>query len=168
MSDIPTKARQIVQERSGGRCERCGGVGEHLHHRRRRRPAAGHDQHCPCILVRLCSVCHAAAHLSNQTLMQVSGFQVSAYEDEPWTIPLQHSLYGWVTQNCDGTYVLCGQCENCSNIRPLENGLCWECLTNEVCCRSYSEAAVAMCGCGGSAAEALERLAARTGEREPA
>lgn len=83
-----------------GSCERCGSNGSDWHHRRRRAVKNGHFQHCACIGVWLCRTDHAWAH-ANPRLAQESGFIVSAYEDEPWTVPIK-SLGSWVTFDCEG------------------------------------------------------------------
>ena len=103
MSAIPTKSRDTVRERSGGRCERCGGQGGHYHHRRRRRVTAGHDPHCPCNGVYLCRVCHAWAHANPQSAVE-TGFIIGSHELDPGSRALEHSIFGWCYLQCDGTY----------------------------------------------------------------
>jgi len=51
------------------------------------------------------------------------------------------------------------ECEGCGEARPvIYDGLCVECIRAEVCCSNRYAAALALCGCGGWAAEALDRI----------
>ena len=57
----PAKAVvEMVLARSGGMCERCGGNGEQIHHRRPRGMGGTHRQetNMPANLVNLCRECH--------------------------------------------------------------------------------------------------------------
>ena len=53
------------------------------------------------------------------------------------------------------------ECEGCGRVRDTEANLCVDCLLVLKCCDSYLEAANNLCGCGGHAAEALQRLRER-------
>ena len=63
--NIPAKNRAVVEERSGGRCEGCGAVGDlELHHRKYKSRGGTHDVHN---LIALCGMgntsgCHGVAH----------------------------------------------------------------------------------------------------------
>ncbi|QGJ92845.1 HNH endonuclease [Arthrobacter phage Beagle] len=100
MSAIPTRSRLIVKERSNNQCSRCGNLGGEWHHRRRRGIKAGHDPHCPCIGVWLCNTCHRFVH-ANPVRAQELGLIISAYEEEPWNVPMS-TFMGWVANDCDG------------------------------------------------------------------
>jgi hypothetical protein len=56
---IPLSVRRAVQERAGGRCERCGAIGVHWHHRQTRSQGG---QHTAENGVWLCVFCHDWAH----------------------------------------------------------------------------------------------------------
>jgi hypothetical protein len=56
---IPTRVRTAVAVRSLGRCERCFGTGQEIHHRRPRGMGGGDGrEHAIENLVRLCRSCH--------------------------------------------------------------------------------------------------------------
>lgn len=102
---IPTAARLAVKERDEGRCSRCGGLGSEWHHRRRRNVRNDHYQHCCCIGVLLCTVCHRWVH-ANPAKARDTGYIISSYEEEPWTIPLQVWTKDWQTNDCEGDFTL--------------------------------------------------------------
>lgn len=154
-NEIPHALLVVIDERDKGRCVRCGGLGGGRHHRRRRRVIDSHT-HEPCNVVTLCVTCHDWVH-SHPNVAKQMGWIV-----KPWANPLDHPVYhyqyGWVRLECDGTFLLAGECENCERIAPLETGLCLACLREEVCHMTAQAAADEMCGCGGSAGQALTRL----------
>jgi hypothetical protein len=100
---IPTAARKAAQERSMGRCEACGGRARELHHRRSRRVSDRHT-HCLCVLVHLCSTCHAKAH-QHPEVGKLWGLVVTQWAQEPSEHPFQHHSLGWVRPTCDGSFV---------------------------------------------------------------
>jgi hypothetical protein len=96
MSDIPTKARQIVKERSNGQCSRCGALGYQIHHRLRRREGG----HALGILVLLCSTCHKWAH-GHPNEAKATGFIISVHDREPEAVPIK-TFMGWMLFDNDG------------------------------------------------------------------
>jgi 5-methylcytosine-specific restriction enzyme A len=97
-NEIPEASRSAVREREKLRCLRCGGPGTDWHHRRRR-GIKGWAQHHPVNGVWLCRTCHNWAH-SEVFEARRFGFIVSAYEDDPGTVPVQ-AWYGWIKLNRD-------------------------------------------------------------------
>lgn len=98
-STIPTRSREIVMARDR-RCIRCGATGPvQWHHRRSRRVRDAHV-HCAGNGVLLCPTCHAHVH-AHVTESIERGLIVSAYIDEPETIPVK-TYRGWVTHDHDG------------------------------------------------------------------
>lgn len=100
MSAIPTKSRALVKERSNNQCSRCGVLGSEWHHRRRRAVKLGHNPHCPCIGVWLCTVCHRDVH-ANPAKARETGYIINPYEEKPWTVPMK-TFMGWVLNDCTG------------------------------------------------------------------
>lgn len=101
MSEIPTRARNLVRERQMGFCAMCGNSGSEWHHRRRRAVKAGHDPHCACIGVLLCGTDHRWVH-ANPKQAKETGYIIPPHESEPWTIPLK-TYAGLILNRCDGT-----------------------------------------------------------------
>lgn len=100
-NDIPTRSRELVRARDGDQCQRCGSANAPAwHHRRRRGIKGGHHQHCACIGIQMCPTCHSWAH-ANPAQAQLTGFIISAYEDEPWTVPVK-TFGGWCVNDCAG------------------------------------------------------------------
>lgn len=95
---IPTRSRTIVQKRSHGLCERCGGKGMHWHHRRRRNVRDSHT-HCPCNGIYLCSKCHTEVH-SEVFTARADGFIISV-NDSPSEVPVA-TYSGMVYLSCNG------------------------------------------------------------------
>lgn len=98
---IPTKSRQVVNERDNHQCQRCGVRGSDYHHRRSRSVRDGHC-HCACNGILLCYVCHGWVH-ANPALAMENGLIVSRHCDQPGTVPVR-TYAGWVTTQCDGGY----------------------------------------------------------------
>lgn len=96
MSDIPTKARELVRERQNGQCARCGVLYSDLHHRQRRREAG----HAVGILVGLCRNDHRWAH-ANPSAAKRDGYIIDPHENDPQSVPLK-SFMGWVLFDDDG------------------------------------------------------------------
>ena len=96
---IPPESRVIVWDRSGGRCERCGGRASEWHHRRPRGIRDTH-RHCACVGLATCGSCHRWIH-SQPAESRSLGLIVSRYEEEPWKIPVQ-TVSGWAVMTCDG------------------------------------------------------------------
>lgn len=94
-----TRTRERIKARSGGRCERCSGHGREYAHRRGR---GVRDEHtgCTCNACWLCRTCHRELTLNPDKALR-EGFQVSKYQDEPWTVPVQ-TVAGWVYLDCEG------------------------------------------------------------------
>lgn len=96
MSAIPTKSRKLVEERSGGRCERCGMNGSDLHHRQRRRDGG----HGAGNLVRLCRTDHDWVH-ANPEPAKARGFIIDPWVADPTTVPIR-TYSEWVLFDNDG------------------------------------------------------------------
>lgn len=96
---IPTRVRQVVRERDGGHCLRCGAAGTQVHHRRRRGVRDGH-QHGYENCVSLCHVCHAWVH-AHPIDARDAGLIVSMHELDVQTIVLM-SYMGPITLEADG------------------------------------------------------------------
>lgn len=110
MSAVPAKTRDIVYERAGRRCERCGGNGPHfsLHHRSARRAGGSKDpaKHAPSNLLLLCgdgvAGCHGLTE-SRRTEALELGFLVPSW-DSPAAVPVL-VRGAWVLLTDDGGYV---------------------------------------------------------------
>lgn len=89
-NEIPTKAREVVRERQGGQCARCGNTYTALHHRMRRREG-GHGYEN---LVGLCDTCHKFVHGSPK-VAQEYGYIIPTHVEDVSTVPLK-SFMGWV------------------------------------------------------------------------
>ena len=89
-NEIPTKARDVVRERQGGACARCGNTYTALHHRMRRREG-GHGYEN---LVGLCGTCHHFVH-ANPRVAQEQGYIVPIHVTSIGDVPLK-SYMGWV------------------------------------------------------------------------
>lgn len=96
---IPTRSRDLVRARQGGRCFRCQAPANQWHHRRTRAVNRPH-RHCPCNGVLLCPTCHQWAHRYPVKAKAV-GLIVTTTVDEPDTIPM-HGLWGWIRLSCGG------------------------------------------------------------------
>lgn len=95
-----TKARELLRERSRGRCEGCRGAATDYSHRR---TVAVPDEHqwCPCNALHLCRTCHKWAH-DNPEKARLRGWHVSRYMDTPSDVPAA-IITGWVTLDCEGS-----------------------------------------------------------------
>lgn len=93
---VTDEVRGMVRSRSAGRCELCGGPGQHLHHRQLRR---GGD-HSAANLVHLCNVCHVRVHGHSAWSFE-QGWLVSQYSSAA-TVPLCMGER-WVLLQVDGT-----------------------------------------------------------------
>lgn len=83
-----TTCRQIVAQRCGGRCERCGYGDSHDNHHRVNRSQGG--QWVPANIVRLCPGCHGLQD-SHPTAMRAEGWHLYRGED-PLTVPVAHYM----------------------------------------------------------------------------
>lgn len=89
-NEIPTKAREVIRERQGDQCARCGNTYTALHHRMRRREG-GHGYEN---LVGLCGTCHSFVH-ANPKVSQEHGYIVPTHVDSIGNVPVK-SFMGWV------------------------------------------------------------------------
>ncbi len=101
---IPTKSREIINDRDRHTCVRCACPGREWHHRRSR-SVRGPHRHCPCNGVLLCGECHKWVH-RNPTEAMEAGLIVSRWEDDPWAVPVT-TVYGVTFQTCDGLREQC-------------------------------------------------------------
>lgn len=83
---IPTRTRTLVKQRDQGHCVRCFMNGNQVHHRRGRSVSDEH-QHCVCVCVTMCAVCHAWVH-ANPSLAMKEGWLVLRSETKPWAVPM--------------------------------------------------------------------------------
>lgn len=95
-NEIPTKAREVIRERQGGQCARCGNTYTALHHRMRRREG-GHGYEN---LVGLCDTCHRIIH-SRPAMSQEHGYIVPTHVDDIASVPVK-SFMGWVLFDTSG------------------------------------------------------------------
>lgn len=95
-NEIPTKAREVVRERQGGQCARCGNRATALHHRKRRREG-GHGYEN---LVALCNTCHTFVH-ANPVVAIEQGYIVPIHVEDIAAVPVK-SFMGWVLFDSDG------------------------------------------------------------------
>ena len=94
-----TNARELLHQRSRGRCEGCGGNATDYSHRRTV-AVGGKHQWCPCNALHLCRTCHRWAH-QNPDQARRRGWHVSRYTDEPGTVPAL-TIAGTFTLDCEG------------------------------------------------------------------
>lgn len=101
MSEIPSRNRRIVLERSDGQCSRCGMPGAEMHHRQRRREAG----HAVGILVWLCSKCHRWAH-AHPVDAKAVGYIIAPWVEDASAEPIK-TFAGWAIFDNEGgiTYV---------------------------------------------------------------
>lgn len=83
---IPQASRLAVQNRSQGRCERCGGPGHHWHHRRSR-SIRDELTHSPANGTLLCTFDHAWVH-AHPKEAKIEGFIVPRWGD-PLSVPIK-------------------------------------------------------------------------------
>jgi hypothetical protein len=102
VTSIPEWARTAVRVRAHHRCERCGGMGAHWHHRRSRRIVDVH-QHCPCNGVWLCGTCHRWVH-AHPIEARTTGWIVSVWVDQPTAVPV-HTVWGERVHDCHGGFI---------------------------------------------------------------
>jgi hypothetical protein len=94
---IPTRSREIVRARSGGKCEWCKvGRAREWHHRRTKK-VKGEHRHCPCNGIDLCTTCHQYAHRHPEQARE-EGLIVSSFVVLPGTVP----VWGIGYFTCDG------------------------------------------------------------------
>lgn len=93
---IPTTVREAIHRRDKHRCLRCGGGGQHLHHRMRRREGG----HGLWNIVTLCDGCHRWAH-ANVTDARADGYIIPTYTQAPDLIPLR-AYWDWVLADEEG------------------------------------------------------------------
>lgn len=109
MASLRRSAYQIVDERSGGRCEmywvdgRCRNEAEQHHHRRPRKSGGSTDPvtETAANLLHLCGNHHRLVEAYRATSYR-NGWLVYAGHDPATTPVLLH--VGWVTLNDEGTY----------------------------------------------------------------
>lgn len=77
------RCRKDVKDRSAGRCEKCGGHGSEVHHRKNRSQGGGWDT-ANCVL--LCRPCHHWVTV-NPALARESGWAVARHDD-PESVPV--------------------------------------------------------------------------------
>lgn len=95
---IPSAVRHTVRVRDQGRCTICGGMGDEINHRVRRREGG----HSPANLHLVCSTDHQRLH-SNPEWARERGYILSAVQDvDPGSMPLR-AWYGWTLLRPDGT-----------------------------------------------------------------
>lgn len=97
MSAIPTKARQVVRERQGGACIRCGVPYSEVHHRQRRRDG-GHTYEN---LIGLCGADHRFVH-ANPVKAKEQGYIVAPGVTAVADVPIK-TFAGWVVLGEDGS-----------------------------------------------------------------
>lgn len=106
----PDKATvEALFERSHERCERCGGMGEQIHHRRARGMGGSRlgDTNALQNLVHICAPCHAFIE-SNREWAYEYGWLVRSHAD-PAEVPIR--IQGsWL--RLSGTYTLCDHLGN--------------------------------------------------------
>jgi hypothetical protein len=98
-----TRTRWIVKGRANGRCERCGGIGESIHHRQNEGQGGPWT---PSNCVWLCGDgvrgCHGWA--TNYPLSAwLDGYHLKPNED-PTKRPIEHAVFGRVLLLDDGSY----------------------------------------------------------------
>jgi hypothetical protein len=96
MSAIPTKAREVVDERDQRQCVRCGNPAGHKHHRQRRREG-GHGY---WNIISLCPSCHNWAH-GHPAQASENGYIISVHESTPEAVPIK-TFMGWVILTAAG------------------------------------------------------------------
>lgn len=96
MSQIPTKARQVVRERSNDQCSRCGVPGSEIHHRQRRREG-GHGYEN---LVLLCGTDHRWVH-AHPSAARDAGYIIPISVSDISAVPIK-TFAGWVVFGEDG------------------------------------------------------------------
>lgn len=96
MSQIPTKAREVVRRRQNGQCMRCGNRYSDLHHRQRRREG-GHSYEN---LVGLCGTCHKWVH-ANPAKARELGYIIPISVNDITAVQLS-SFIGLVHFTIDG------------------------------------------------------------------
>lgn len=95
---IPSAVRRDIWVRDQGRCTICGGMGEEINHRIRRREG-GHSR---ANLHLVCSTDHQRLH-SNPEWARDRGYIVSAVQDvDPASLPLR-TWRGWAMLRHDGS-----------------------------------------------------------------
>lgn len=99
---IPESVRHMVEARSGGVCERCGGARATDKHHRLFRSRLG--LHVVENLVDLCGPgnvagCHGFAH--QRRAAEVEGFSIRSGGD-PLLVPVQHAVFGLVLLTAEG------------------------------------------------------------------
>lgn len=97
---MPTAVRVSVWERDMGACIRCGGPGQDLHHRQRRRD--GDHQIGNCVTV--CRTCHSYVHAHPEEARD-NGWIVSFAVDDPCGVKVRAWL-GWMLLDNDGVAYL--------------------------------------------------------------
>jgi hypothetical protein len=104
MDPVGATTRQLVHERSGGRCELrgCHEEATHLHHRQLRR----FGNHTPANLLDVCARCHDLIHSSTMTdAARQWGLLLKSHQEPTQTpVILRH---GWVLLDAEGGLTHC-------------------------------------------------------------
>jgi len=98
------QARALVIARAGGRCERCGGIGRSIHHRKKRSHLPKGQQWCPTNLVLLCGSGTTGDHgwvEANPSDAEKEGWHVRPWDD-PAEIPVKRLRSEWMLLLPDG------------------------------------------------------------------
>lgn len=64
--------------------------------------ALGHDQHCPCNLLWLCTKCHHDVHVADPVEARRNGFVVSRHETHPGSVEVRFWNGEQVRFTCEG------------------------------------------------------------------
>lgn len=105
---IPAKLRQLVWDRAGGACDRCGRpiTGEHsVHHRLPRRAGGRQDAHTAANCVLLCgsgtTLCHGRVE-SHRAEAYTQGFLIHDGVQRPEDVPILRHGAEWVHPRAEG------------------------------------------------------------------
>lgn len=91
------EARPVVEQRSGGMCERCGAArATDKHHRQLRR----HGDHKPANLVDLCRACHNWVH-ANVAAARLAGWILGSWQNAR-RVKVTHAVFGRVFLDDEG------------------------------------------------------------------
>jgi hypothetical protein len=99
MSAIPTRVREVVDERDQKQCVRCANRAGEKHHRQRRREG-GHGY---WNVISLCGTCHRYVH-AHPAQSRELGYIIGVHESDPESIPIR-TFMGWMRLKADGDVV---------------------------------------------------------------